>query len=163
MAWASFRRLLPILTSRQIPHQVRIRVFDACVRSTMLHGGETWGPTNVDLLHLRRNDRAMLRWTCGVKASDNISSGKLLARLGLVDVAVALRARRLRCYGHVKRSEDLYSMDLTGRRGRGTPLMTWFECVRCDIIYCKLQHADPYDRSSWRCAVRKSLGLAYPL
>ena len=166
VAWASFRRLLPILTSRQIPHQVRGRVFDACVRSTMLHGGETWGPTNMDLLRLRRNDRAMLRWICGVKASDNISSGKLLARLGLVDVAVELRARRLRWYGHVKRSEDLCSitdMELPGRRGRGTPLMTWFERVRRDIIYCKLQHADPYDRSSWRCAVRKSLGLAYPL
>ena len=158
--------MLLILTSRQIPHQVRGRVFDACVRSTMLHGGETWGPTNMDLLRLRRNDRAMLRWICGVKASDNISSGKLLARLGLVDVAVELRARRLRWYGHVKRSEDLCSitdMELPGRRGRGTPLMTWLERVRRDIIYCKLQHADPHDRSSWRCAVRKSLGLAYPL
>merc|ERR1712033_125799 len=106
----------------------------------------------MDLLRLRRNDRAILRWICRVKASDNISSGKLLAR-------------RLRWYGHVKRSEDLCSitdMELPGRRGRGTPLMTWLERVRRDIIYCKLQHADPHDRSSWRCAVRKSLGLAYP-
>ena len=79
----------------------------------MLHGGETWGPTNMDLLRLRRNDRAMLRWICGVKASDNISSSELLSKLGLVDVSVELRAKRLRWYGHVKRSEDLSSsMDM---------------------------------------------------
>ena len=136
------------------------------LRSTMLHGGETWGPTNSELLRLRRNDRAMLRWICGVKASDNISSGELLTRLGLVDVAVELRAQRLRWYGHVKRSDDLCSimdMELPGRRGRGTPLMTWLERVRRDIAFCNLQHADPLDRSSWRCAVNHSRGLAYPL
>ena len=45
----------------------------------------------------------------------------------------------------------------------GTPLMTWMELVRHDITYCNFKHADPYDRSSWRYAVRKSLGLASPL
>ena len=85
-----------MFTFRKIPHHVRGRVFDACVRSTMLHGGETWGPTNMDLLRLRRNDRAMLRWICGIKASDNISSSELLRRLGLVDVEVELRAKCLR-------------------------------------------------------------------
>ena len=32
VAWASFKKLLPVLTSRQIPHHVCGRVFDACVR-----------------------------------------------------------------------------------------------------------------------------------
>ena len=92
----------------------------------------------MDLLPLRRNDRAMLRWICGVKASDNISSSELLSKLGLVDVAVELRAKRLRWYGHVKRSEDLRSsmdMELPGRRGHGTPLMTWMERVRRDMTF----------------------------
>ena len=166
VTWASFRKLLPVLTSRQISNHVRGRVFDACIHSTMLHGGENWGPTNMDLLRLRPNDKAMLRWICGVKASDNISSSELLSKLGLVDVAVNLLAKRLRWYGHVKRSADLSSsmdMELPGRRGRGTPLMTWMERVRRDITFCRLQQADPCDRAGWRCAMSKSRGLAYPL
>ena len=62
-------------------------------------GRAAWGPTNMDLLRLRRNDRAMLCWVCGVKTSDNISSSELLSKLGLVDVSVELRAKRLRWYG----------------------------------------------------------------
>ena len=62
VAWGKFRKLLPILTSKHIPLTVRGKVFSACVRSAMLHGGETWAPNVLDLQLLQRNDRAMVRW-----------------------------------------------------------------------------------------------------
>ena len=108
----------------------------------------------------------MIRWICGVKARDEVSSSELLGRLGLVEVTVELRARRLRWYGHVKRSEDLSStmdMKLPGKRGRGSPAMTWYVRVMQDIDFCNLHHADPLNRVSWRNAVRASKELADPL
>ena len=85
VAWGKFRKLLPILTSRNLPFLVRGRVYNACVRATMLYGSETWGPNVSDLQRLQRNDRAMLRWICGVRARDEVSSMDLLTKLGLVN------------------------------------------------------------------------------
>ena len=61
------------------------KVFDACVRSALLHGSETWAPTAPDLQRLRRsrNDKSMIRWICGVKPHDEISIDLLYARLGI--------------------------------------------------------------------------------
>ena len=75
--------------------------FSACVRSTMLHGSETWAPNASDLQRLRRNNRAMIRWICGAKLEDEISSAVLLQKLDLDEITAVLRTRRLRWYGHV--------------------------------------------------------------
>ena len=40
----------------------------------MLHAAETWAMTVATLNRLRRNDRAMIRWICNVKANDEVSS-----------------------------------------------------------------------------------------
>ena len=44
------------------------------------------------LNRLRRNDRAMIRWICNVKAGDEVSSDSLLSKLGLQDIDVVLRS-----------------------------------------------------------------------
>ena len=66
-AWGEFRKLLPILTSKHISFKIRGKVFTAYVRSTMLHGSETWAPNASDLQRLCRNDCAMIRWICSAK------------------------------------------------------------------------------------------------
>ena len=75
---------------------VRGKVFDACVHSALLHGSETWAPTDPDLQRLRRNDRSMIRWVCGVKSHDEISIDLLCARLGIQEMTGALRSKHLR-------------------------------------------------------------------
>ena len=69
-------------------------MFEACVRSALLHGSETWAPTAPDVQRLRRNDRSM------IKSHDEISIDLLCARLGIQEVTAALRSKRLRWYGH---------------------------------------------------------------
>ena len=63
-AWGKFKRLLPILTSEHVSLRTRGKVFNACVRSALLHSSETWAPTAPDLQRLRWNDRSMVRWLC---------------------------------------------------------------------------------------------------
>ena len=67
----------------------------------LLNGSETWAPTSPDLQRLRRNDRSMIRWICGVKPHDEIFIDLLCARLGIQEVTAALRSKRLRWYGLV--------------------------------------------------------------
>ena len=72
----------------------------------MLHASETWPVTKPCLLRLQRNDRAMIRQICNVKPQDTatITSTELLARIGIEDLDLILKERRLRWYGHVERS-----------------------------------------------------------
>ena len=164
VAWGKFRKLLPILTSRQLSPIVRGRVFNACVRSALLHGSETWAPTVPDL---QRADRAMIRWICRVRLGDEISSMDLLVRLGLEEITAALRTRRLRWHGHVARSsggfEVVTEMTVPGSRGRGRPRKTWRECVNKDILECGLADVDPMDRGAWRAGVYASRLLLTPV
>ena len=80
-----------------------------CVRSVMLHAAETWAVTVATLNRLRRNDAAMIRWICNVKANDEVSSDSLLSNLGLQDIDVVLWSSRMRWYGHVECSKGWIS------------------------------------------------------
>ena len=65
VAWWKFRKLSPVLTTRQLSCSLRGKVYGACFRSAMLHGSKTWGPKELERLR-RRNDRA---WSIGSVAS----------------------------------------------------------------------------------------------
>ncbi len=88
----------------------------------MLHGSETWPPTEPDMQRLQRADRAMVRWMCRVKLSDRVPTSQLYAWLGLEEISSAVGSRRLRWHGHVRRSFDyiktIGDMIVEGRRGR---------------------------------------------
>ena len=139
------------------------KVFNACVRSALLHGSETWAPTAPDLQRLRRNDRSMVSWICGVRDDDEVSSDSLCAMLGVQEVTAALRTRCLRWYGHVARSSScinsITSMTIPSARRRGRPKKTWSECVTTDMKMCSLGSMDPLNREAWGLGVRHSSRL----
>ena len=53
-------------------------------------------PVYSDLHRLQSNDRAMIRWMCGVTTKDQISSQDLLEKMQLYDLAKVSHNRRLR-------------------------------------------------------------------
>ena len=159
-AWGKFRENLPLLTSKPVPFDLRGRLFSSNVRSSKLHGTETWPRTSDALHRLCRNDRAMIRWICGVKPSDDPSMDDLHAKLGKCDLAVLVRERRLRWFGHVMRSNGeinrVRSRPVPGRKGPGRPKKTWDECVKQDLKVCGLSEAGTQDRVSWGSSVKNS-------
>ena len=160
--WGKFKRLLPILTSKHVSLRTRGKVLNACVRSALLHGSETWASTAPDLQWLRRNDRSMVCWICGVKDDDEVSADTLCAMLG-VQVTTALRTRRLRWYGRVARSSScinsITSMTIPIARRRGKPKKAWSEYVKTDMKMCSLGSIDPLNREAWGLGVRHSSHL----
>ena len=132
-------------------------VFDACVRSAMLHGSKTWAPNANDLQRLRRNDRSVIRWICGAKLRDEIPPSVLHDKLGVEEIASVLRCRRLRWYGHADRAtaSGIHTVqEMSMPRGPGRPKKTWLECLKDDKKQCNLSGFLTHDRVAWREAVR---------
>ena len=92
---------------------------------------------------------------CNVKPQDtaNIRSTELLARLGIEDLDLILKDKRLRWYGHVERSncavKTAFDIQIVGKRGPGRPKMTWKQLTERDCREWKLSAIDPHDRDTW--------------
>ena len=126
------------------------------VRSSVLHGSETWLVRKENVVALQRAEMRMVRWMCGVKLKDRLPSKELRERLGVDDIALVLQQNRLCWYGHVLRKDDddwmkkCMEHEVEGSRPRGRPKKTWKEVVREDCQSCKLNKEDAMDRSKWR-------------
>ena len=76
------------------------------------------------------DDRAMIRQLCNVRPQDivTIRSNELLAQLGIEDLDLILKERRLCWYGHVECSNDAvktaFHIQVEGKHGPGRPKMT---------------------------------------
>ena len=57
------------------------------LRSSMLHGSETWPVRKEKVVALQRAEMRMVRWMCGVKLKDRLPSKELRERLGVDDIA----------------------------------------------------------------------------
>ena len=157
-ARGKFRQLLLLLTNRQVPLLTRGKVYSSCVRSVMLHAAETWAMKADTLNRLRRNDRAMIRWICNVKAKDEVSSDSLLTKLGIQDLDVVLRTGRMRWFGHVERSNgwisEVRKLNVVAQKRSGRPRKSWDELIKNDRKKLDMDSADPQNRSEWRGRLR---------
>ena len=127
----------------------------------MLHAAETWAMTVATLNRLRRNDRAMIRWICNVKANDEVSSDSLLSKLGLQDIDVVLLSSRMRWCGHVERNKgwiaQVRKLNIVAQKRSGKPRKSWDEVLLDDRKKLGMDTADPQNRSEWRGRLRRRL------
>jgi len=98
----------------------------------------------------------MVRWMCGVKLKDRLSSKELRERLGIDDIALVLQQNRL----HVLRKEDddwvkkCMEYEVEGPRPRGRPKRSWREVVQEDCQARKMNKEDAIDRCKWRKMIK---------
>ena len=66
----------------------RGRLYSSCVRSSMLHGSETWHVWKENEVVLQRTEMRMVRWMCNVmfNVKDRVPSKELRERLGIDDI-----------------------------------------------------------------------------
>jgi len=101
IGWNKFRQLVPLLTNKHVSLIMRGRLYSSCVRSSMLHGSETWPVRKENVVAFQRAEMRMVRWMCGVKLKDRLQSKELRERLGIDDIALVLQQNRLRWYGYL--------------------------------------------------------------
>ena len=161
-AWKKFKELLPVFSSRHLSFKTSGCVYSSCVRSAMLHASETWPLTKPNLQHLQRNDRAMIKQICNVRPQDVVTtrSNELLAQLGIEDLDLILKERRICWYGHVEHSngaaKTAFHIQVEGKHGPGRPKMTWKQLTERDRREWKLSAINPHDRSMWKSGVRSA-------
>ena len=168
-AWKKFKQLLPVLSSCHLSFKTRGHVYSSCVQSAMLHASETWPLTKPNLQCLQRNDRAMIRQICNVRPQDFVTtrSNELLVWLGIEDLDLILKERRLCWYGHVECSngavKTTFHIQVEGKHGPGRPKMTWKQLTERDCREWKLSAINPHDRNMWRSDVRSAMRAASQL
>ena len=146
--WKKFKELKPVLSSRHLSFKTCGLVYSMCVRSAMLHASETRPVTKPCL------QSAAIRQICNVKPQDTatIRSIELLPRLGIEDLDLILKERRLCWYGHVERSNSAvktaFDIQVNGKGGPGRPKMTWKQLTERDCREWKLSAIDPHDRDT---------------
>jgi hypothetical protein len=155
-AWAKFRELAPVLTSRGASLKVKGKVYRACVQRVLVYGSETWPVKVDDMQRLERTERMMVRWMCGVSLKDRVSSAELDRRLGVQGIVNVVRQGRLRWFGHLERkgSDDWVSrcrnVVVAGAKSKGRGKKTWGECVRSDLDLLGLKKEWAQDRAEWK-------------
>ena len=89
------------------------------------------------------------------------------AWLGIEDLDLVLKGRRLRWYGHVERSngavKTAFDIQVNGKLGPGRPKMTWKQQTERDRRERKLSTIGPHDRNIWRSGVRSAMRTASQL
>ena len=88
-------------------------------------------------------------------------------RLGIEDLDLILKERRLRWYGHVEHSngavKTAFDIQADGKRGPGRPKMTWKQLTERDCREWKHSAINPHDRRTWRSGVRSVMHAASQL
>ena len=100
----------------------------------------------------------MIQWIYNTRARDRVPSSELLAKLGIVDITLLLRAHRLRWFGHIQHTptciKTVCGLPIPGRRRRGRLMKSWMICIEKDIKDCNLNQVNPMNRVAWRRASR---------
>ena len=74
---------------------MRGRLYSSCVRSSMLHGSETWPVRKENVVALQQAEMRMVRWMRSVQVKDRFPSNQLRKRLGTDDITLVLQQNRL--------------------------------------------------------------------
>ncbi|RJG15198.1 hypothetical protein D4A39_16670, partial [Alcanivorax profundi] len=149
----------------------KMKVYQACVLSTLLYGSEAWTlythqERRLNAFHMRN-----LRRLLGITWQDRVSNADVLAQAGLSSMFATLSQRRLRWLGHVCRMDDgripkdiLYGELATGTRPTGRPALRYKDVCKRDLKSCNINPADletaTSDRSSWRANVKTGVKQA---
>ena len=82
-------------------------------------------------------------------------------RLGVEDLDLLLKERRLRWYVHVERSSSAvktaFDIQVDGKRGPWRPKMTWKQLTGRACREWKLSAFNAHDRRTWRSGVRSAM------
>ena len=124
----------------QLTTNTKLKVYQACVLSTLLYGSESWSTyarqeNRLENFHLR-----CLRHILGITWQDKITKAAVLEQAGSLSMHLMLCQRRLRWLGHVHRMEDgripknvLYGELALARRPVSRPGLRYKDVCKRDL------------------------------
>ena len=128
MARGSFSKLRRVWLSKLLRKDTKIRIFNACVKSVLLYGCETWLVTKKKIQRkIQTFVNICPRYILRIWWPNIISNKDLWKVTGQEDINLEIRKRKFRWIGHTLRKEDgeilkaALLWNLQGNRKRGRP------------------------------------------
>ena len=153
-----------VWSNNNLTVNTKMRVYRACVLSTLLYSSETWTTYAAQEKRLNSFHLRCLRRILSIRWQDKIPNTVVLERAGLPSIFMLLSQRRLRWLGHVRRMADgripkdlLYGELSRGARSRGRPRLRFKDTCKRDLKSASIDIqsweslAESWD--SWRAAV----------
>ena len=158
--WGAFNKVKSIVTSRHISMASKRKTIETYVMPAMLYATETitWKQKLQQKATVFQNH--LMRWMCSKKLIDKIPIRELLRITKLVPIMSTIRARKLRWYGHIRRSDlpvrTSVEGNIQGKRKRGRPKRRW----RDDIAEWTAKNINELnvlvrEREKWRDFVKQ--------
>ena len=155
-----------VWNNSRLTEKTRLRVYQACVLSTLLYGSESWTTyarheKKLNSFHLR-----CLRRILQIKWQDQVPDTEVLERANMNSLHTTLSERRLRWLGHVRRMDAgripkdlLYGELMEGQRKTGRPKLRFKDVLKRDLknsaINLNTWESQADDRQAWRLAVKQ--------
>ena len=153
-----------VWSNSQLTENTKLRVYQACVLSTLLYGSESWTTYASQEKRLNSFHLRCLRRLLHIKWQDRVTNTEVLQRAGIPSLFSLLTKRRLRWLGHVSRMDPgripkdmLYGELREGSRPTGRPHLRFKDVCKRDM---KLADIDPNtwesaadNRQLWRATV----------
>ena len=154
-----------------LTEKTRLRVYHACVLSTLLYGSETWTTYARHERKLNSFHMRCLRRILQIQWQDKVSNTEVLERANMSSLHAVLSEKRLRWLGHVKMmnagripKDLLYGELVEGRRKTGRPKLRFKDLCKRDLIQSSIDldtwECQASDRPTWRLAVRHGTSRA---
>ncbi len=134
-ARGAFSRLKNVWRAKNISLPLKIKLFNACVKSVLLYGCETWFVTSKTTQKLQAFVNRCLRNILGIWWPEIISNQELWERTGQSDINVEIKRRKYGWIGHTLRKSEneichsALEWNPQGKRSRGCPKATWRRTV----------------------------------
>ena len=165
-ASSTFGRLTSIWKNKRLNLQVKLRLYQSLVLSTLQYGSETWSMTVANKKKLEAAHHKWMRRILGITWKQMVTNEEVRRRTGMGNLEETLRKNRLRWFGHVCRLDDsrlakqvLKWVPKDGKRKRGRPRKNWRSTVEDDleILDMTWEEAEEIagDRTMWRSCVAR--------
>ncbi|VDO77688.1 unnamed protein product [Schistosoma margrebowiei] len=162
-ARATFLQLKNIWNSKQLPTNIKVRIFNTNVKAVLLYGAETWRTTTTIIKHVQVFINSFLRKILNIHWPDNISNSLLWERTNQLPAEEEIRKGRWKWIGRTlyKSSNCITRQALTwnpeGKRKRGRPKNTLRREIEADLERMNNNWKEleriTQDRFGWRMLV----------
>ena len=119
-ARGSFSKVRRVWLSKSLRKDSKIKIFNACVKSVLLYGCETWLVKNEIQRKTQTFVNRWLRFILRIWRPNIISNKDLWKATGQEDIDLEIRKRKFKWIGHTLRKEALF-WNPQGNRKRGRP------------------------------------------
>ena len=156
---------------RSIKLTTKIKVYSACVLSSLLYSCETWALYKKHLKILERFHQRSLRHIMNISWSQKIPDTEVLERSGLGSIESLLLRHRLRWAGKLVCMSDsrlpkqvFFGALAEGKRPQHKPKLRFKDCLKRSLEQCKMNidswQDDCSNETEWKSAVSVAVAAA---